>query len=432
MSIPSPGRPERGPRRRILVTGIGPVSPIGIGVGSFEQGLMQGRNGISCITRFDPSDLPVKVSGQVSEFEPERFLPVREVKRTDRFLQMSLAATQLAWEDAGRPSVEPRRGGVIFSTGMGGLQTIFDQYEVLREKGPRRVSALTVPAMMANSGAGRIAIELGLRGANMCIETACASSAHAVGEGYRLIQRGELDLCVVGGGEAVLLPITFAAFAQMRALSRNPDPATASRPFDAHRDGFVLSEGACALVLEAEEQVGDRHAYAEVAGYAATADAFHMTAPDPAGTGAAEAMAGALEDAGEQPERVDYINAHGTSTPLNDVAETRTIKTALGHDKAYATPVSSTKSMTGHTLGAAGAIEAAATALAIESGMVPPTINLATPDPDCDLDYVVEGARRVPVSLALSNSFGFGGHNCVLALRAAPRSGDGAGDPPAR
>ncbi len=414
--------------RRVLITGIGPVSPIGTGVDTFATALFEGASGISRVTRFDPSELPVKVAGEVRDFDPEHHLGVREARRTDRFLQMGLVAAQLAWEDAGKPSVEPPRGGVIFSTGMGGLQTILDQYELLGRRGARAVSAFTVPAMMANSGAGRIAIEFGLRGPNMCVSTACASSAHAIGEAFRLIQSGRLDLCVAGGSEAVLVPITFAAFAQMRALSRNPDPATASRPFDARRDGFVLSEGACVVVLEAEERVRERRAraYAEVAGYGATADAYHMTAPDPAGTGAAEAMRGALQDAGEAPGAVDYINAHGTSTPLNDAAETRTIKEVLGPEKAYATPVSSTKSMVGHMLGAAGAIETAATALAVERGLLPPTINHRERDPECDLDYVVEGARAARVAVALCNSFGFGGHNAVLALRAPTESDGGA------
>ena len=407
-------------RRGVVVTGIGPVTPVGIGREAFWSALVEGRSGIGELTLFAPGDLAVRIAGEVSEFDPQAFMDRKEARRTDRFVQFALAAARLGIDDAGRPSFEPARVGVILSTGIGGLTSLAEQHRVLLERGPGRVSPFLVPAMMPNAAAGQIAMSLGVTGPNTCITTACAAGAHAVGEGFRLIREGIVDVCLAGGSEAVITPIAMAGFAQMGALSRNPDPRGASRPFDKGRDGFVLSEGACVLVLEEAERAASRGArvYAEVAGYGASADAFHVTQPEPKGAGAIQAVEAALADAEEPAESVSYVNAHGTSTPLNDAAETRALKKVFG-DHAHRLAVSSTKSMTGHLLGAAGAVEAAATCLAIAEGEIPPTINYADPDPECDLDYVPNRARQADVRVAVSNSFGFGGHNAVLAFRRA-------------
>ena len=401
------------------MTGIGPVTPVGTGVQDFWAGLTSGRNGIRTITAFEIDDLPVKVAGEVPDFDPSPWLDAKEIRRTDRFVHYGLASAELAWEDAGRPETPSERAGVVFATGIGGIQTLLTQHSVLLEKGPGRVSPFMVPALMANAASGHIAMRFGFTGPNLCTVSACSSSNHAIGEAMRYIRDGYLDLCIAGGSEAATLRLTVAAFAQMTALTKNPDPESASRPFDRNRDGFVLSEGACTLVLESEEHARARGAriYCEVAGYGASDDAFHITAPDPKGSGAALAMTWALRDAGEEPEAVSYVNAHGTSTQLNDAGETAAIKAALGEDVAHRVPVSSTKSMTGHMLGAAGAVEGAACALAIANGLVPPTVHYETPDPDCDLDVIPNEARPLDVRLALSNSFGFGGHNAVVALR---------------
>jgi len=405
-------------RRRVVVTGIGPVSPIGVGRNAFWESLLAGRGGVRRIQRFDPSDLPVQIAGEVADFDPTEFLTQKEVRRTDRAVHFAVAAARLAWADAGEPEVDHARTGVMFSTGIGGLESLLAQHKVFLERGADRVSPFMVPMLMPNAAAGQVAMHFGFTGPNECITTACAAGAHAVGEGYRVIRNGLADVCIAGGTEASTLPLCIAGFAQMQALSRNRDPSRASRPFDANRDGFVLSEGAGALVLEDAERAVARGAtiHAEVAGYGASADAYHITAPEPEGLGAIQAMQAALRDAGEQPEAVGYINAHGTSTQLNDVAETRAIKKALG-DHAYRMAVSSTKSMTGHMLGAAGAIEAGVAALALEHGVIPPTINYETPDEDCDLDYVPNENREEDIELAMSNSFGFGGQNAVLVLR---------------
>ena len=407
--------------RTVVVTGIGPVTPVGTGVNEFWTAITSGRNGIRGITRFDASDLSVKLAGEVPDFDVGAWLDTKEARRTDRFVHFAMAAAKLAWEDAGTPEVQADRGGIVFATGIGGIEWLLNQHSVLLEKGPGRVSPFMVPALMANAAAGHIAMHLGLTGPNFCIVSACASGAHGVGEGYRMIRDGLIDLALVGGSESATSPLTVAAFAQMQALTKNPDPETASRPFDAERDGFVLSEGACALVLEDAARAAARgaHVYAEVVGYGASDDAFHITAPDPKGSGAALAIRRALEDAGVEPSAVDYVNAHGTSTPLNDASETQALKTALGEDDAHRVPISSTKSMTGHMLGAAGAVEAAICALAIARSVIPPTIHYATADPDCDLDYVPNEARKADVAFAISNSFGFGGQNAVLALRSA-------------
>ena len=408
--------------RRVVVTGIGPVTPVGTGVEDFWTGLTSGRNGIRAITAFDTDDLPVKVAGEVSDFDPSPWLDPKEIRRTDRFTHFAVASAVLAWENAGKPESASERGGVVFATGIGGIATLLTQHSVLLEKGPGRVSPFMVPALMANAASGHIAMRFGFTGPNLCTVSACSSANHAIGEAMRYIRDGYVDLCVAGGAEAATLPLTVAAFAQMTALTKNPDPETASRPFDKDRNGFVLSEGACSLILESEEHARARgaHVYCEVAGYGASDDAFHITAPDPKGSGAALAMTWALRDAAEEPTAVSYVNAHGTSTQLNDAAETAAIKAALGDELAHGVPISSTKSMTGHMLGAAGAVEGAACALAIATGVVPPTIHYETPDPECDLDWVPNEARQANVRLALSNSFGFGGHNAVIAFRAAP------------
>jgi 3-oxoacyl-[acyl-carrier-protein] synthase II len=404
--------------RRVVVTGIGPVTPVGIGRETFWDALISGRSGLGKVTQFDASEFPVKIGGEVKDFDPAEWMDRKAARRTDRVVQLAVAAARLAWEDAGSPQVDPQRAAVVVSTGVGGLRYMEDQIRILATRGPGRVSAFTVPAMMPNAATGQIAMELGFTGPNACITTACAAGAHGVGEAYRYIKHGMADLALAGGTEAGITPLSLAAFAQMGALSRNADPARASRPFDADRDGFVMAEGACVLVLEEEERARARGAtiFTEVAGYGTSADAFHITQPEPQGSGAVIAMQMALADAGEDAEAVDYINAHGTSTPLNDAAETRAIKKALG-DHAHQVAVSSTKSMTGHMVGAAGAAEAAVAALTIREAVIPPTTNYESPDPECDLDYVPNEARKQEVALALSNAFGFGGQNAVLALR---------------
>ncbi|MGZ4108200.1 MAG: beta-ketoacyl-ACP synthase II [Actinomycetota bacterium] len=407
--------------RAVVITGIGPVTPIGIGVDAFWEGATTGRNGIGPIGRFDTSDLPVTLAGDVRDFDVSQWLDAKEARRTDRFTHYAVAAADLAWKDAGDPPVESDRGSVVFATGIGGIEWLLNQHSVLLEKGPGRVSPFMVPALMANAAAGHIAMRIGLTGPNFCTVSACASGAHAVGEAFRLIRDGYADVAIAGGSEAATLPLTVAAFAQMTALTKNADPETASRPFDADRDGVVLSEGACALILEAEDAAHARGAriYATVAGYGASDDAFHITAPDPKGNGAAIAIRRALADAGVDASAVDYVNAHGTSTQLNDASETNALKAALGDEIAHEVAVSSTKSMTGHMLGAAGAVESAICALVLDRGVIPPTIHYRTPDPDCDLDYVPNEAREADVRFTISNSFGFGGQNAVIALRKA-------------
>jgi 3-oxoacyl-[acyl-carrier-protein] synthase II len=404
--------------RKVVVTGIGPVTPVGVGREPFWNALVSGRSGIGEVTLFDASEFPVRIGGEVKEFDAADWMDRKAARRTDRFVHLAVAATRLAWEDAGTPQVDPQRAAVVVSTGVGGLRYMEDQIRILAERGPGRVSAFTVPAMMPNAASGQIAMELGFTGPNACITTACAAGAHGVGEAYRYIKHGMADLALAGGTECGITPLSLAAFAQMQALSRNPDPARASRPFDANRDGFVMAEAAGILVLEEEQRARARGAtvYAEIAGYGTSADAFHITQPEPQGAGAVIAMQMALTDAGEDAEAVDYINAHGTSTQLNDAAETRAIKKALG-DHAYRVAISSTKSMTGHMVGASGAAEAAVAALVIRNGVIPPTTNYETADPECDLDYVPNEARKTEVRLALSNAFGFGGQNAVLAFR---------------
>lgn len=402
---------------------MGTITPLGSDLGTVWGRLVAGTNGIGLIDRFDTTDYAVKIAGQVRDFDPDAFVPPKEQRRIDRCCWYALAAARLAAQDSGFDfaAADPNRGGCVVSSGIGGLETLYEQNRVLTEKGPRRVSAFTIPAIITNMSAGLIAIEHRLQGPNYAPVTACASGLHSIGLAARSIRHGECDVMLAGGTEAVITPLAVAAFASMRALStRNDSPATASRPFDRERDGFVMGEGAGIVVLESYEHAVARGAriYAEVAGFGMTADAFHMTAPREDGDGSMRAMRMAMQDAGLNPSDIDYINAHGTSTPLNDKIETLAIKTALGEEAARRVMISSSKSMTGHLLGAAGGFETIVCALAIHHGVIPPTLNLANPDPECDLDYVPGAARQIPVRACLNNSLGFGGHNACLALKA--------------
>jgi 3-oxoacyl-[acyl-carrier-protein] synthase II len=404
----------------VVVTGVGVVTPIGNGKEGFWDGLMSGRSGAGPITQFDASQLPVQIACEVDDFEPSKWVDPREVGRTDRFTQMAVAAASMAMEDAGLGELAEaaERVGVIVGSGIGGLQTIEREHSNFQRGGPRRVSPFMVPRLMPNAAAAAIAMKHRLFGPNYAPTSACATGAHSIGEAFRYLGSGDADIMIAGGTEAALTPLSVAAFARMGALSRrNDDPARASRPFDKERDGFVFGEGAGILVLERREHADARgaKAIATVTGYGASSDAFHVTQPDPEGAGAALAMRLALKDAAVSPDDIDYINAHGTSTPYNDRIETVAIKNALGVESKRV-PISSTKSQTGHLLGAAGAIEAAVCALAVERGRIPGTINLEDSDPECDLDYVAEGPRDLEVNVALSNSFGFGGQNACLVL----------------
>jgi 3-oxoacyl-[acyl-carrier-protein] synthase II len=408
----------------VAVTGLGIISPIGSGKEEFWSGLMEGRSGAGPIKAFDASELPVQIAAEVPDFDATEYLSRREVGRTDRFTQMAVGAASLAWEDGECSAISAAsdRIGVIIGSGIGGLSTIEREHDAFLAGGPRRVSPFMVPRLMANAAAGAVAMKFGLHGPNYAPTSACATGAHAVGEAFRYIRDGLADVMVAGGSEAALTPLSLSAFARMGALSRrNDDPARASRPFDAGRDGFVFAEGAGVVILEPLEHALERgaHVYGLVAGYGASADAYHITQPDPDGAGAALAMKAALRDAKTSADEVDYINAHGTSTPYNDRVETTAIKSALGPESKRI-PVSSTKSNTGHMLGAAGAVESAVSVLAIERGVIPPTINLESPDPECDLDCVAEGPREARLRLVLSNSFGFGGQNACLAFRPRP------------
>jgi 3-oxoacyl-[acyl-carrier-protein] synthase II len=408
-------------RRRVVVTGIGLITPLGCGTQKTWEGICKGESGIDRITSFDASDYPVRIAGEVKDFHPEDFIERKDIKKMDIFIQYALGAGTMAVEDAGLKigGDNADRVGVIVGAGIGGLNTIERYHSVLLESGPRRISPFFIPMLIANLAAGHISMRFGARGPNSCVTTACAAGTHAIGDAFRLIQRGDADAMIAGGSESAITPLTVAGFANMKALSeRNDAPQKASRPFDLARDGFVIAEGAGVLVLEEMTSALRRGAriYAEIAGYGMSADAYHMTAPDPEGRGVVNCMRMALRDAGLTPEEVDYINAHGTSTPYNDKHETAAIKQVFG-DHAYKLAVSSTKSMTGHLLGAAGGVEAAFCALAIAHGIIPPTINYENPDPECDLDYVPNHARHVEVRTALSNSFGFGGTNACIVLR---------------
>lgn len=404
--------------KRAVVTGIGVVTPVGNNLEEFWSNLTGGNSGLGPITRFDTEGYTSKIAAEVRNFDPAEFINRKEARRMDRFTQFAVAATAMAVDNAGidLEKINRARAGVILGSGVGGIETLEQQHKVLLERGPGRVSPSFIPMMISNMGSGQVAISYGLRGFNVTTTSACASSTNAIGDAFKLIQRGQADMVITGGTEAPITPLAVAGFCSMKALStRNDDPVGASRPFDATRDGFVIGEGAVILVLEEMEHALSRGAriLAEATGYGASCDAYHIVQPDPEGKGAARAMCMALDDAGVTPESVDYINAHGTSTPLNDKLETLAIKEVFG-DHAYNLAISSTKSMTGHLLGSAGGLEAAVCVLAIEKGIIPPTINLETADPECDLDYVPHTARNRTVDVALSNSLGFGGHNATL------------------
>jgi 3-oxoacyl-[acyl-carrier-protein] synthase II len=408
-------------KRRAVITGIGLVTPLGVDIEENWSNVVQGKSGIGPITRFDASGYATQIAAEVKNFRAEDFIPKKELRKMDIFLQFGLGAAQLSFDDA-QLKINPKlegRAGTIMGCGLGGLNTIEDTHRVLLKAGPKKVSPFFIPMLIGNMASGLISIYHSLKGPNLSIQTACAAGTHAIGEAYHMIREGIADIMVTGGVESTITPLAVAGFNAMRALStRNDDPEKASRPFDRDRDGFILGEGAAILILEELEMALERGAkiYAEVIGSGASGDAYHMAAPPPEGEGAARCMQAALEDANIRPEEVDYINAHGTSTELNDKFETQAIKTIFG-DHAWKLPVSSTKSMTGHLLGAAGGIEAAYTVLGIYHGILPPTINYENPDPDCDLDYVPNQARKAMIQIALSNSFGFGGTNGTLVFR---------------
>ena len=407
--------------RRVVITGVGAVTPVGNTAEEFWAALIQGKSGIGPITRFDASPLPTKIAGELKGFDPLRYMDKKDDRKFDPFLKYAIACAAMAVEDAGLnvERVDRTRFGVLVGSGIGGITTLLETHKVLLEKGPDRVSPFFIPMLIVNMASGLISMRFGAKGPNSSIVTACATGNHAIGDAMKIIQRNDADIMIAGGSEAIILPLTFAGFCQMKAMStRNDDPARASRPFDATRDGFVCGEGGGLVVLESLAHALGRDAriYAEVVGYGMTGDAHHMTAPDPEADGAARAMLLAMKDAEVEPSVVGYINAHGTSTPYNDKSETMAIKRVFG-EHARKLAVSSTKSMTGHLLGAAGGIEAIATALAIHHGILPPTINYETPDPDCDLDYVPNQARKQDVEIALSNAFGFGGTNATIVLR---------------
>jgi len=405
--------------RRVVITGIGAVTPIGADVESTWDAMLHGRGGIGRITRFDPSPYESQIAGEVKDFEPTKYMDRKDARRTDRFAQLAVAAASQAMTDASLDvTADPERIGVAIATGVGGLETLVEQVLLMEKRGPGRLSPFLVPMLMANAGSAQISMQFGLKGPNVTHVSACASSAHAIGESAEMIRRGQADVMVAGGAEAAVIPLAIGAFSTMHAMSRrNDDPEHASRPFDKDRDGFCLSEGSAAVILEERERAVGRGAriYGELVGYGATADAYHITSPSPEGEGNARAMEMALAQAGLRPTDIGYINAHGTSTQPNDREETAAIKRVFG-EHAYTLLVSSTKSMTGHLLGAAGAIEAIACLLAMRDGRIPPTINYTTPDPALDLDYVPNTAREATVRAALSNSMGFGGHNASLVL----------------
>lgn len=407
--------------RRVVVTGLGIISPVGIGTEETWQNLLAGQSGLGAITQFDTQESACKIAGEVKGFDPEAYMDKKEAKRMDRFAQFAVAASKMALKDSGldldKEDVE--RIGVILGTGIGGISTFEQQSRNLIEKGPRRVSPFTVPMMIVNMAAGQIAIQLNAKGPNLTVVSACASGTNAIGEAYKTILRGGADIMYTGGTEAAITPLAFASFSAAKTLStHNDEPQKASRPFDLNRDGFVMGEGAAVLVLEELEHALARGAeiYAEVAGYGFMADAYHITSPAPDGIGARNAMQAALDDAKITAEQIDYINAHGTSTHLNDQIETLAIKEVFG-EAARTVAISSTKSMTGHLLGAAGALEGAVLALAIRDNVVPPTINYETPDPECDLDYVPNVKREMTVDYAMSNSLGFGGQNASIIFK---------------
>jgi 3-oxoacyl-[acyl-carrier-protein] synthase II len=407
--------------RRVVITGFGLITPLGIGVDESWAALCSGKSGITEITRFDASDFDTKIAGEVKDFHPEDFLPKKEAKRTQTFIAYAIATSRMAIENSGLviDSTNENRVGVLTGCGLGGLQILEQTSKVLEEKGPRRVTPFFIPMMIGNMAPGMISISLGAKGPNASIATACAAGTHAVGDAFKIIKRGGADAMITGGVESIITPTCIAGFNAMKALStRNNEPEKASRPFDRDRDGFVVGEGCGILILETLDGALKRGAniYAEMCGYGMSGDGFHMTAPSPDGEGAARCMAAALDDAGVSYKEIDYINAHGTSTQLNDLYETMAIKSVF-KEKAPLIPVSSTKSMTGHLLGGSGGVETVFTALTIHEGIIPPTINLDYPDEECDLDYVPKTARKANVNMAMTNSFGFGGTNATLILK---------------
>lgn len=407
--------------RRVVVTGVGVVSPLGTGNGKNWDALVAGKSGIAPITRFDASDLPVKIAGEVKDFVPEDFIDKKEIKKMDLFIQYALAAAHFAMEDSGLVINEENaeRVGVLVGAGLGGLPAIERYHQALQEGGYKKISPFFIPMLIINLAPGHISIKYGAKGPNVSSVSACATGTHSIGDAYHMIQRGDADAMIAGGTESTVTPLGIGGFSVMKALSTNNDnPEGASRPFDKGRDGFVLSEGAGIVVLEEYEAAKARGAkiYGEVVGYGLSGDAYHLTSPAPGGEGAARCMKMALRTAGINPEQVDYINAHGTSTPYGDVGETTAIKTVFG-DHAFKLMVSSTKSMTGHLLGAAGGVEAVFSLMAMKNSVVPPTINYTDPDPECDLDYVPNSAREASIEYAMSNSFGFGGTNASLLFK---------------
>ncbi len=407
--------------RRVVITGFGLITPLGIGVDESWAALCAGKSGISEITRFDASDFDTKIAGEVKDFHPEDFLPKKEAKRTQTFIAYAIATSRMAIENSGFviDSTNENRVGVLTGCGLGGLKMLEQTSKVLEEKGPKRVTPFFIPMMIGNMAPGMISISLGAKGPNASIATACAAGTHAVGDAFKIVKRGGADAMITGGVESVITPTCIAGFNAMKALStRNDEPEKASRPFDRDRDGFVVGEGCGILILETLEGALKRGAniYAEICGYGMSGDGFHMTAPSPDGEGAARCMAAALEDAGVSYKEIEYINAHGTSTQLNDLYETMAIKSVF-KEKAPLIPVSSTKSLTGHLLGGSGGVETVFTALSIHEGIIPPTINLDSPDDECDLDYVPKTARKANVNMAMTNSFGFGGTNATLILK---------------
>ena len=407
--------------RRVVITGIGVLTPLGCELETFWQNLVAGKSGIAPVTRFDTTEYDCKIGGEIKDFKPEEFMPIKETRRTDRFTQYAVGAARKAIADSGFDIAtgDPNRVGVLIGSGIGGMETIENQVGTLIRKGPNRVSPFMIPMLIVNMASGYVSMLLGAKGPNLAVVSACATATHALGEAARAIVHNDADIMIAGGSEAAITQMGYAGFCAMKAMStRNNEPERASRPFDAQRDGFVMGEGAGVCILESLEHARKRHAkiYAEVAGYGITGDAYHMSAPAPEGEGAARSMAMALSHARLNPEDVDYINAHGTSTPVGDKCETQAIKKVFG-DHAKKLAVSSTKSMTGHLLGAAGAVETAACALAIRDNIVPPTINYENPDPECDLDYVPNKARQMNVRACVNNSLGFGGHNATLIVK---------------
>ncbi|MFJ5769201.1 beta-ketoacyl-ACP synthase II [Psychrobacillus sp. NPDC093180] len=407
-------------KRRVVVTGIGAVTPLGNDIETTWSGIKEGKSGVGMLTRLDASQFSAKVAAEVNDFDIEKYIERKEARKMDRFTHYALAASIMAVEDANLTITEEvgLRTGVWIGSGIGGMETYENQFRVFLEKGARRVSPFFVPMMIPDMAAGQVSIYFGAKAINSCSVTACASGTNSIGDAFKVIERGDADVMITGGAESPITHMSVAGFCSNTALSLNTDPQTASKPFDANRDGFVIGEGAGIIILEEYEHAVARGAkiYAEIIGYGSTGDAHHITAPAPGGEGAARAMQQAIDDAGINPEQIDYINAHGTSTPYNDQFETMAVKSVFA-EHAYNLAMSSTKSMTGHLLGAAGGVEAIFTVLALKEGILPPTINLETPDPECDLDYVPNAARKADIEYAMSNSLGFGGHNASILFK---------------